>query len=50
VGEGNNTSAGVTAIQGAGSTRGGEDDDKVPLMMDARGEKVGAWVGWGARA
>ena len=48
MGESNDASVGVTAIQGAGSTRGGEDDDKVPLMMDARGEEEGAGVGWGA--
>ena len=37
-------------IQGAGSTRGGEDDNKVPLMTDARGEEKGAGVGWGMQA
>ena len=50
MGEGNNASMGVTAIQGAGSTRGGEDNNKVPLMMDVRGEEEGAGVGWGTQA
>ena len=46
-GEGDDGSAGVTAIRGAGSMRGGKGDDDVPLMMDARGEE--GVLGWGAQ-
>jgi len=46
-GEGNDGSAGVTAIRGAGGMRGGKGNDDVPLMMDARG--VVGVLGWGAQ-
>jgi len=50
VGEGDDGSAGVTAIRGAEGVRGGEGegDDGVrliALMTDARGDEVGAGVG-----
>jgi len=46
-GEGDDGSAGVTAIRGAGGMRGGKGDDDVPLMMDVRG--VVGVLGWGAQ-
>ena len=48
MGDGDDGSAGVTAIRGADGVRGGEGDEGVPLMAlmtDARGEEDGAGVG-----
>ena len=48
MGDGDDGSAGVTAIRGADGVRGGERDDGVPLMAlitVARGEEEGAGVG-----
>lgn len=48
MGDGEDGSAGVTAIRGADGVRGGEGDDGVPLMAlitEARGEEDGAGVG-----